>query len=696
MTDVNPEQLNYALPRVSPDCIVQYCTVRSKPWVVLNNRLSGRYIRLPEDLWFCILKFDGNISLQDWLVRYQEQFEKKVLLESLYALQRLKLLSGLPELNSSFEKKPGFNPLFFRIPLFNPSQLLNRVACATSKVGWVATVLFVLALFAVALLITIVNAYSLREQLVEQLISPSLWQFALIYPVMKLLHELSHAVVLRRAGQIVPEAGLSMMVLMPLPYVDVSRVWSLGSRGHRIAVTIAGSVSDLSLASIGIMIWHLSDPGVFSELGLTMTILGLATVILFNANPLLKFDGYYLLEDSLDCPGLYRRSGEYCRYICKRYILRIKDVTIPAVEKTERFWLLVYGVCSIIYRYFIVLVITIYLINQLRLLGLFLSLFALVPLFLKPIVTYVKYLFCSPELDSRRLGVMTKSLAVLSCLICILCLVPLSSSTRTQGIVWVPEQAQLYADESGSLTEILATSGQSVSEGQAIFRLSSPELEIQLQRKQSELALARLDKASIYQASKPGYTSSSVQIEQLQREFDEIQVRLDHLLVRSPATGRIAYDHSRIAKGLYIEKGEVLAHLVDTRSLIVKAVVAQSAMSRLSSGIERIHVRLAQNMFEAQEAIVNFHVPSGNNSLPSAALKGHGFWQSTPNEDEFGAISEQRVFHLELGLDNESPGGPSVITIGTRAFVTLTHTPETLIGRWWRGSRQILIRSLRV
>lgn len=683
-------------PALDLEIEVRFRVIRNERWVVLNNPLTGRFVRLQENLWYSIRCLDGQLSIQSWLQQHDEEFGREPLLEALYLLHRLGMLHGLPDSGSEGGKRMRFNPLMYRLPLFDPTRFLDWMLLHTQWLRQSHCFFFTIGVFLLAVALIVSDMQAIVAHWDHLLSVQWWWHYLLVYPAMKCLHELSHALVLRRLGGAVPEAGISLIVLMPLPYVDASQAWSLDDRTQRMLVTASGMLCDLVLAAIGVVLWFYLQPGVLADMAFAMMVLGVASVVFFNANPLLKFDGYYLLEDALDSPGLARRSLNYYQYLFKRYVMQLPDALMPVCASGERVLFAIYGVASVCYRYFIAVVITIFLIRQFREIGAVLSLFALTPLLVSPIISYCRFLLGSDELALTRMRAIASSVGFGLALTGFLWLVPFPSSTRTQGVVWVPDQAQVYAGEAGILASVLIDNGDRVKVGQALFKLYSPELEYELKRKRSALRQARLEHARFAFSQRGRAATVAVGIEHHLRELQEIEKRTDKLVVKSRVSGRIAFDRDAVKPGAQIDKGTLLSHVVDVRSLVVKTVVDQPAVGRMVNGIVNAKVRLSEAIRQPLDAVVNYHVPAGNNALPSAALVNAGYGGFDMERSEGLLKTRQQVFHLELGITPGQSVSNLEAAIGSRAYVTLRHKSEPIGRRLWRSARQQLIRHLSV
>ena len=681
-------------PRLVHHLSTQEQYFRHRAWSVVQNTVSGQYVRMDSALWSALNQLRGDCTLGDWLQRHESAYGKVALLESVTILQRHGLLSGLPVAQGGMRipsTVKSFNPLMIKLPLLDPARLLDQLARISAPVSGRGALLTILLLTGMAVLIAGMNSERLMSDWQRVISSPGhWWQYLLLYPCLKALHETAHGLTLRRLGGEVREAGISLLVLIPIPYVDATGAWSLERRRDRLLVTAAGMLSDIALASIAMLAWFFLQPGVLTDVAFSIMLMSVVSVTVFNANPLLKFDGYYLLEDMIDSPGLARRSIAYWQYLFKRYLFLAKGVMRPIVTPGERRWLLPYGIASLAYRVLLSVLISLFLIRQLHEVGVVLSAFTVIPLFIRPLPRLLRYLTQSVQLEQARIRAIAR-LGLLCLLVIVpLIAVPLPSSTRAEGIVWVPQQAEIYASERGDLIRWFVVNGERVIAGQRLLQLASPELTIELQRLESGIALLQLEHAALRRAAPELAAKRKIEIEQQQMAALRLENRIASLDVMAPHGGRIAFDHDNLLTGQRVEQGQLLMFLVEEDDFVVRAVVDQRQLGKVESGVTSANVRLAGDITTPLPAMLSRQIPAGNNSLPSLALADSGFGGIDVESGSGGAKTIEQVFHLELTLAHTL----SAQGLGGRAFITLRHPPETLARRWWRGTRQLFLKHL--
>jgi len=641
-------------PSLSEACLVTPIVIRQEHWVIINNPLAGLHVRLHWTLWHAVQQLDGSVTVAQWLDMHGHNLTHRALLSAVLQLQRADMLSGSGG-SASVETLLGrlfgrLNPLMLRVPLFNPTRMLDAINNTGLLPGRRVAFATFLSLLLCALLSLMMHWSAVLEHWKQSILELQVLHYLLVYCASKALHELAHGLVLRRLGGQIPEAGISFLVLFPMPYVDAGDAWSLG-RGDRMLVTSAGMLMDLLLASLGFLLWVNLSPGLVADLAFITAFLGLISVFVFNANPLLKFDGYYLLEDALDSPGLARRSMMYCQYLFKYHVLTLFNAVPPALAQGERLWLIVYGAASTLYRFVIAAVICVFLVSTFHELGVLLSLFSLTPL--------------------------------------------LPSSSRTQGIVWVDEQAQVYASNAGQINQIFVDNGELVEQGQPVMLIESPQLLVELAQRRSAVRLAELEVSRYRQSDPVRARSAMIDLQQSQTEVDDVLARLDALTITAPFAGRFAMDAEALTKGSYVSKGQLLGYVIDNSERVIRAVVDQDDIGRVEQGVSQAHVRLASDMLHSLPARLSRQVPSASHELPSIALANDGFsgFHVQVSQQDNLVKTRDKVFHFEL-IITVPPDTLAQAPVGTRAFVTLIHRQESLGVRWVRIAKGLMLEHL--
>ncbi len=217
-----------------------------------------------------------------------------------------------------------------RFPLFDPDRFLQRTLPWVQPLfGWFGILLW-LAVVGTGAVLAASHWTDLTEDIADRVLDPQnlvlLW---FVYPVVKALHELGHAYATRKWGGEVHEIGIMLLVLSPVPYVDASAAWGFRDKRKRMVVGAVGIAVELFLGALALFVWLAVEPGAVRAIAYNVMLISGVSTLLFNGNPLLRFDGYYVLSDAIEIPNLGARANQYLGYLFQRYVFGVADAEDP-------------------------------------------------------------------------------------------------------------------------------------------------------------------------------------------------------------------------------------------------------------------------------------------------------------------------------------------------------------------------------
>ncbi len=695
-------------PKLRNHIKVHVHVYRGERWFLLQDELSGEHIRLNSRAYALIGRLDGKCTLSTiyyYLIANEApDLSITEVVNLIGRLQRMGIISNVMdkstlELVEQYRDKRRtmrfqklISPLLIRIPLFNPDQLLNRITPYFKNVlGPLGALIWLLVVLPAAVLV-FQHWNELAGEYSTDILKPTnILLLFILYPVMKLLHEFAHAICVKRWGGDVHEMGITLLVLAPIPYVDASAATAFKSKHKRMMVSAAGIVVEVFLAAIALFIWLNASDGLLRDCAFGVFTIGAVSTVLFNANPLLKFDGYFFLQDAIEIPNLMIRSTHYYRYLFKRYVLKLDGEISPVTAHGERRWFIVYGLLSTLYRIFILFFIVMFLSSRYLLIGVALGGWAVIQQFILPLIKSINYVLRSPETAHQRgrsTRVVVGGFVAAAILIGV---VPLPSSTRAQGVVWVPQQGEIFAQTAGFVSQVAVSPGDEVSKGQLLLTLDAPELEKSIVVMENEL-LAMDVRSELLRSLDPSeYAMLQEDISTLKRTLTEKRQQKDQLQVVADANGTFTPSQLQKLEGRYFAQGELIAQIVDPSDLVVRVAVPDVNSGRLQSGVMSASVKLAESLGRNIKANVVNEVPAADRTLPSAALGvAGGGGIAIASSDPKGLTTVESIFHLQLGL----PENTEIFGVGERAYVTLRHKAEPLGKRWLRSLRQVFLKTL--
>ena len=295
----------------------------------------------------------------------------------------------------------------------------------------------------------------------------NLWIVGLLWIGLKAFHECWHGLVCRYFGGAVPEAGVTLLLLTtPLGYVNASSSAGFHSKWQRIAVAGAGIYGELFLAAVAAVVWSRVEPGAFGAALHQVVVLSSFTTLLFNANPLMRFDGYYIFSDLLDIPNLYSKGQASSRWLFRRWVLGIPQAKSPLRPTDKKLIIGLYGVAAAFWRVLVVVGLLAAAALLFEGAGLVLALVAGAGMAIQGLGGMVHYLRKSASAEGMRPSrLLLRATALAALLVGALCLIRVTPSARAPAVIQNAGGGEIRSQCPGFLTEIAVANGQAVEEG---------------------------------------------------------------------------------------------------------------------------------------------------------------------------------------------------------------------------------------
>lgn len=681
---------------------------RGERWYVLRDESNGRYLRFNTEAYELIGRLDGQLSVEQILSRINDgeeqrltQEEAMLLLTQLSAIDALR--SDLPSEARDFFKRfqhdrrlrlqrAVMNPLSIRFPLLDPDRLLNRLLPWVTPLFTRAGVLLWLLLVGFAALLALTNFQSITLAVDPGILSPSnLILMLAVFWCIKTVHEFAHAFAVKVWGGEVHEMGITLLVLAPVPYVDASAAWSFRDRHKRVLVAAVGIMVELFLAALALFVWLSVEPGLVKDLALNAMLIGSVSTLLFNANPLLKFDGYHMLQDLIEIPNLSSRASRYYLFLIQRYLFCVAQVRSPVTAPGEPAWFVVYGLAAFLYRMTVLVAIVLFLAQQYLFVGVALGCWAVAMQIVMPLFRALRYLMTGAALTGRRVRASMISALFAAVVSASLLFSPVALTTNAEGVVWVSDQARLYAGTDGFVSELLVKPGEKVNAGTPILRMRASPLETRIKVLEARHRELEIRAASERLTNRVSSAITRDEIATIASELAQLQEQAATLLVKSETGGVFVLPEAQRILGRHFRQGELIGYVINPGGMIVRTVVPQASIGLVRRRVERVEVRLAERLGEAVQSSVLRETPGGSTALPSRALgaAGGGTIAVKPTEDG-GLTAAEKVFQVDLELPEDLP----VSGVGQRAYVRFEHGAEPLADQWIRSGRQLLLSRL--
>jgi putative peptide zinc metalloprotease protein len=657
-------------PRLRPHTQITRQHYRGRRWHVVHDPATNQYYRLSpvahefvglfdgkrsvEEIWQIVLGKHGDLApTQGEVIQLISQLHNANLLHADVSPETEQLLARGKERQAKKVKQQLIGLMYFRVKLFNPDRYLSLIEPILRPIlnrwGFLAWLAFLI--FAAS---QVLPEWDLLQEGFGSAISPANWGWmTVVFIVVKLIHETGHGVICKRFGGQVPELGVMMLVLVPAPYVDASACWAFNDKWKRIAVGAGGMIFELFVASIAALVWANSTPGqLLHQLAYNAMLTASVSTVLFNANPLMRFDGYYILSDLLEIPNLMQRSTNLLKHYAKTIIYRIKDSTPPTSIVSEQWIMGIYGVLAMIYRVFLFFSITLYVMGQMFAIGLFLAIWTAAAWFILPLGSFIHWLATHQSLAEFRTRAIATSLALVAAGFLLFGAVPWPDHRRGIGVIESPAQTGLFFGVDGFVRTVHARPGERVLKGAPVVTCESPELEAQL----AVVRAMRDDaEAAERQARMKNPAAAQVAEERVRAFTDQerlLRERVEKLIVRAPHDGvLVGIDPAKFLGG-YVKAGSPAGELVDDHGLRIAATLSQSEASwlfELPRDKYDVELRLVSRVDQIVTGGAVRVVEAAQKKLPHASLgfAGGGEYEVAA-EDKSGTESKRALFELTV------------------------------------------------
>lgn len=689
-----------------PGVKVRRQNFRGERWIVLENPFSNQFFRLRpaayefvsrlrpdrtvQEVWQeCLDRFPDDAPGQESVIQLLSQLYFANLLQYDLATDAAQLFERFKKRRQREIQSRFLNIMFLRFPLLDPDQFLVRTLPVVGKLISPLGALVWLIVVGWGLKVVADNFPALHEQSQAVLAPGNLFLLYLGLIIVKTLHEFGHAYFCRKFGGEVHVMGVMLMIFTPVPYMDATSSWGFRNRWNRVLVGAAGMIVELFVAALAAFLWANTGPGTLHSLAYNIMFVASVSTLLFNINPLLRFDGYYILSDLLEIPNLTQRAGQQLKYLAERWLLGVKKSENPTRSRREAAWLIVFGITSGIYRVIVFGGILLFVADRFLLIGIVMALACAIAWVMVPIGRLIHYLAACPRLERHRGRAVAATVGLTAAILFLLEVIPFPSHFRAPGVLQARERTEIANRTAGYLEKLLVQPGGRVTRGQPLLALKNQELEIQLAD-----TLARYDEvqARLRQAMQ----EATANLKPLNSRLEAITNRLQKLRDDKAALViRAVHDGIWVAPGVedfvgrWLVRGTRLGLLINPASFEFTATVQQEDVDTLfARNKSSAQIRLfgqARSVLSAQTWKV---IPASQHLLPSSALGWHaGGEVPVAQDDPQGRKTVEPFFEVQAEI---KPVKDVVLLHGRAGKIRFDLEPEPLLPRAIRRLRQLL------
>ena len=715
--------------RKRPDLRARQHRYQGRLYWVVKDPVGLQYYRFEEEEFAILQMLDGRSSLDDIAERFEREFPPQTIrTEELQQFIGMLHRSGLvitdaPGQGQQLVKRRDervkkqrvatlTNILSIRFKGVDPDRFFNFVY---PYVRWFFSVpamvaCIVLALAALTLVIVQFDVFQSRLPSFHTFFQAQNWLWlALTLMATKILHEFGHGLSCKHCGGECHEIGVMFLVLTPCLYCNVSDSWMLPNRWHRAAIGAAGMYVEVVLASLCTFIWWFTEPGPLNYISLNVMFISSVSTILFNANPLLRYDGYYILSDILEIPNLRQKASTILSRKLGKWCLGLEEPEDPFLPKRRQWLFATYTVAASIYRWVVVLSI-LYFLNKvfepyrLKIIGQLIALGAFYGLLVQPLTKVYKFFKVPGRLGKVKRWRMYGTLAVLAAVVAAVCLVPLPSHVYAPLEVQARDAASVYVGVDGILEKTVVRPGDQVTEGQVLAQLRNIDVDLSIadlagQRDVYEAQLAGLtrisfsDRSASAQVSQVSEMLGSVKQQLAQREAEKQMLQLvapragtvlppplveeqPDAVAHLPTWSGSPFDRENV--GATLVEGTKLCQIGDPNRLEARLVIDQGDVELVAPG-QRVEIMLAQSAEYVYVSRIERVSTEDLKVSPSHLSSLHG--GELPTQMGPGGVPRplSPVFEAVVPLPEDDPHGLMRIGLVGRAKI---HTPpRTLLER---------------
>ena len=564
-------------------------TEHGKTFVVIEDPVRSKYFQVGDREYRFIASVDGNRSgreivellnskLADGQQPYTEQTATEVcqwLMQSNLvfgdSVDNAKRLSQQVKATNRAKLIGLLNPISCKFNLFNPNAALSAVQLYVQWwfSSWFAVIWCIVAVYASTLMYA---NWSKMGAASTGILSEHSWIWLLLtWVLLKVIHETAHGVACRRYGGEVPEAGVLLLLFTPMAFVNVTSMWRFPNRWHRMVVSGAGMYVELFISFISLIVWTRTE-GVIADISFNIFLMASVTTILFNANPLMRFDGYFLLSDALAIPNLYTKGTNWFSDRLKAVFFGT-PLTPNLCPQSELRTASIYGCMAFFWKISISVSLTIGAGVLFHGAGLVLAAVGVCLWFGIPIYKQVKSLFgenAKHPVNKTRMAVSFGCVALFC--ICMFSVLRAPAHKSAPAIVQFADETVLRADADGFIKELAVEDGAEVTKGQVLLVLDNPQLAnevVEIERFADEA----LTQSRIYKKQEEMALSLAelTKHEELKQQLEEKRQQAAGLKVVAPFDGFVFQRGIEDQIGSFANRGDALLSIAQkqTKEVVV-------------------------------------------------------------------------------------------------------------------------------
>lgn len=729
------------------DLEAKRATYLGRSYWIVKDPIGLKYYRFQDEEYFILKQLDGTKSLDAIKEAFEARFPpQKITLEEIQSFvgqlhQCSLIVVGVPDQGHELLKRRKkrrrkevlaqcSNILAIRFKGVDPNRFFDRLLPYVRWCFHPATLCLCLVMMAAALLLVGIEFDHFRSKLPEfqQFFGPgNLILLSVTLAATKVLHEFGHGLSCKYWGGECHELGVMILVLTPCLYCNVSDSWMIPSKWKRAGVVVAGVFVECTLASICTFVWWFTNENLLHYLCLNVMFISSLSTIVFNMNPLLRYDGYYLLSDLLEIPNMRQKATKIMTQKASSWFLGMEQQEDPFLPKRNQTWFALYTIGAVSYRWVVTASILFFVYHffdayGLKVIAQIIAAMSLYGLLIAPLWKVAKFFWAPGRIYRVKKKRFYLSLSGVLALIAGFCFIPFPYSIYAPAVIELRSDetttANVLAPKSGGvLTEILVEDGDCVKAGDVLARLKNPRLDAELltmqgQRRETEREIQMCEQLGANQEAVARLQELRARLVGLRKAILELQAERTQLELRAPIDGVVVSPYWRVDRenkfedmsselrqwegtplsprnlNVTLEPGTHVCSVGDPAKLEAIVVVDQSKIDFVEPG-GLVKVKLTERPSETLICKVNAVDDVERQKMENApfqlSVKGGG-----PIATETVEGGEERPqsasFRVRVDLDSTDE---MEIKVGMTAKAKIKARPQTLLQRLIRLAREV-------
>ena len=556
--------------RMRPDLSARQHRYHGRTYWVIKEPVGLNYFRFHEEEYAILQMLDGETSLEQIKERFEDEFTpQKITYPDLQQFIGMLHRSGLVISDSSGQGRQLMkrgdqkrrqewmnkfaNMFALRFRGIDPENLLNWLYPRTAWFfsWWFFAIWCFLGLSALSLVAVEFDIFRARLPAFHEFFAAKNWIFlGITMAVVKVLHEFGHGLSCKHFGGECHEMGFMLLVFTPALYCNVSDSWMLPNKYARAAIGAAGMYVEVFLASIATFLWWFSEPGLLNHICLSVMFICSVSTVVFNGNPLLRFDGYYILMDLAEIPNLRQKSTEVVRRFMIEMCLGLEQPESPFLPQRNRLLFGLFTIAAVIYRWLVMFSI-LYFLNKvfepygLKVVGQIIASFGIVGLFVQPAWQLAKFFYTPGRMHKVKMPRVYATGAVVAALIGLFFFLPMPYRISCSFELRPVDAQSIYVEVPGQAIEWHARPGDEIEAGITLVKLRNTDLEREVadlhgQVESTERQLASTERLrSVDSTASLQIAPQRETLKSLKKLLAEKQQELEKLTLKAPIAGHI-------------------------------------------------------------------------------------------------------------------------------------------------------------